>query len=71
MYSGIYNRTNDSISLYVTNERGEKTERQLTVMENGFIIIRNIPEGTIFIQEKDGVCIAKYQNRRNSILLIE
>lgn len=36
MHSGIYNRTNDSILLYVTNERGEKTERQLTVMENGF-----------------------------------
>jgi len=68
----IYNATKDSVTLQSTDENGEKFRTELKIPPGKIAFIdRFRPEGTIFIHEKDGECVSKYQNRRNSILLIQ
>ena len=68
----IYNATKDSVTLQSINENGEKFRTELRIPPGKISFTdRFRPEGTIFILEKDSECDAKYQNRRNSILLIQ
>ena len=68
----VYNATKDSVTLQATNENGEKFRTELKIPPGKIAFTdRYRLEGTIFIHEKNGACVAKYQNRRNSILLIQ
>lgn len=68
----VYNATQDSVTLQSINENGEKFNTQLRIPPGKISFLNRFrPEGTIFIHEKEGACVAKYQNKRNSILVIQ
>jgi hypothetical protein len=72
MYIPFYNTTQDTVTFYRLDEKGRKTGNPMKIAENTIrFFYSEIPEGEVLIQEKDGACVAKYQNRRNSVLLIQ